>query len=200
MKTRSATSKFISPYRCLQYQLIVDCDRLTHDVEAKVVKILDPLGKHTKKHSICFQLCNGCFNETLLELSHIDKSNQHKKLKKLESTFFEQFDPSGVKKPSKTGSGSPQHHHPTAMPFKRRQRNYGSFHTTMPGMDDGAEMMFDNKVLEAARLHGLHKIPVIIEIAKDLEKLKINEPLAIDVLDNVGAVDAVHLQAHCPGV
>lgn len=53
-------------------------------------------------------------------------------------------------------------------------------------MEEPRKEVANNKVILAAMHHGLHNIPVIIEIAKDLDMMKINESLAIDVLDNVG--------------
>ena len=170
--------------RCLKYQLNVDCERLTHDIVSKVSKILDPHNKFTKKNSICFPICSECFNEVCLEMSQLDKSHHHRRLRKLESTYIEtmNFSPA-LKKPQLHSNKHSPIPHPSG---KGRRRHFGSFQYIgiKPLFNIGPNLA-DSKIFAAAAQNSLQNVPAIEDLILEIEKLNLTDSLKIGIVEKV---------------
>lgn len=181
--TLSARSNSLSS-RCLRYQLIIDCERLTHDIVHKVATILAPEKQISKKHAFHFPICSDCFNEVTIELSQLEKANQHKRMRKLDSTYIETL----FRQKSPTNHHmKPARYSPTFKSIARRAlKHFGSFNLSRSENNfEHFPMDAHNKFFEAAVHHNLHHIPAIEEMSLDLVNMKLSDGLLAGILDSV---------------
>ena len=150
---------------------------------SKVATILSPEKQNPKKHAFCFPICSECFNEVTFELSQIEKANQNKKLRKLESTYIEVFT-NPFSKARKTGSSKS----PGLPSVGRRalKQHFGSFHLARgENIIESLPSMTDNPMYMAAVANNLHHVPAIEELAIDLGKMKVSDSLMTGIVDKV---------------
>jgi hypothetical protein len=151
-----------------------------------VASILTPDKQYNKKHALNFPICSECFNEVSFELSQIEKANQNKKLRKLESTYIDVFKGNSPPLPSNT-KGRPKKQSP-GLPFVGRKalKHFGSFQgSRIDSLYDSLNLVPDNKMYDAAIQHNLHHIPAIEELAKELGKLKLSDSLMVGIVESV---------------
>lgn len=165
---------------------MIDCERLTHDIVHKVATILTHDKQHSKKHAFHFPICSECFNEVTFELSQLEKANQHKKLRKLDSTYIEVFKLKSPKQKSHPQNPSP------GLPSvgRRALKHFGSFHVGRTEHQlDMMPPLHNNKFYDAAAANNLHHIPAIEELSLDLGKLKLNDNILTGIVDSVPSFD-----------
>ena len=178
--TAKSTQSHSNITRCLRFELIVDMDRLTHDMIEKVLKILGANQKSMKKNLIIYNICSDCFNEVCLEIEKLNKNKKGRSaLKKLESAI----DPGGIsinQKPSRFSAQPPAISRRHRISFNLKTSNEAE-QVSMGGYGG----MGESRMSLLVKQNNLQQVPAMEELARELEKMNLPETLMVDVIEKV---------------